>query len=326
MAVDRVAFAERTQSPGESFDDFYIALRDIAANADLCTFCLDQQLVTRIICGLREAETRRELLAMSPFPSVKQALDVCRSREAAVQNDSLLTSGRADTNFSSAFQVQAATSSPAAQLPPCRYCGNAHHLEARQCPARKVTCNNCGLRGHFAKMCEKTRRPSADPPRPGTLQAKAVTVQDVAVHESLSAPQIVVTLGHISVDLVYGTCQATPDTGADATLMGYALLESLGIEPEQISPGVPESIVAGNGTELRCVGTLLFSISYGGRCTDQTVLVCVDHGGFLLSWYACRELGLIPHNYPEPLPICPPVSAVQSVAVPDLSVPPYSRA
>ena len=35
---------------------------------------------------------------------------------------------------------------------PCYFCGNQHH-QRRNCPAREVTCNNCGVKGHFAKVC-----------------------------------------------------------------------------------------------------------------------------------------------------------------------------
>ena len=41
IALDRVPFAERRQQPGESFDDFLVALRKLGANADLCHECLD---------------------------------------------------------------------------------------------------------------------------------------------------------------------------------------------------------------------------------------------------------------------------------------------
>ena len=36
-------------------------------------------------------------------------------------------------------------------------CGNQYH-QTRNCPAREVTCNNCGVKGHFAKVCLSKRR------------------------------------------------------------------------------------------------------------------------------------------------------------------------
>ena len=63
VTLDRVALEERKQEDGETFDQFYIALREIANNADLCQTCIDDRLTTRIMSGIRDPETRRKLLA-----------------------------------------------------------------------------------------------------------------------------------------------------------------------------------------------------------------------------------------------------------------------
>ena len=34
----------------------------------------------------------------------------------------------------------------------CKYCGHGNHARSK-CPARNSTCNNCGKRGHYAKVC-----------------------------------------------------------------------------------------------------------------------------------------------------------------------------
>lgn len=70
VALDRVAFEERKQGPSESFDDFYIGLRRLADAADLCGTCSETRLVTRIIAGTQDTETKKKLLATSPFPTL----------------------------------------------------------------------------------------------------------------------------------------------------------------------------------------------------------------------------------------------------------------
>ena len=51
VTLDRVAL-ERKQEDGETFDQFYIDLREIANNADLCQTCIDDRLTTRIMSGI----------------------------------------------------------------------------------------------------------------------------------------------------------------------------------------------------------------------------------------------------------------------------------
>lgn len=78
IALDRVAFDECRQHTSESFDDFYIRLRTLADAADMCAACLDSRMATRIMAGIRDTETRRKLLALSPFPTGQQAINICR--------------------------------------------------------------------------------------------------------------------------------------------------------------------------------------------------------------------------------------------------------
>ena len=68
VTLDRVALEERKQEECEAFDQFYISLREIANNADLCKICIDDRLTTRIMSGIRDPETRCKLLAYTPRP------------------------------------------------------------------------------------------------------------------------------------------------------------------------------------------------------------------------------------------------------------------
>ena len=49
ITLDRVAFEERKQQEGELFDDFYVAIRSLADESDLCEHCKEQRITTRII-------------------------------------------------------------------------------------------------------------------------------------------------------------------------------------------------------------------------------------------------------------------------------------
>ena len=95
------------------------------------------------------------------------------------------------------------------------------------------------------------------------------------------------------------------------------MLEYLNLPSAQIAPSAPTSILAANGSSLHCVGTMLFSIQHGSHSVISRVLVCEDHDGLLLSWHTCRDLHLIPANYPTQIIPSP-------VEVKPLSPPPAS--
>ena len=83
VALDRVEFEEYRQDHGATFDEFYIGLQRIAKCADLCRHCLDQRMTTRVMSGICDQDVRKKLLAITPFPSLQTAVDLCRSEEAA---------------------------------------------------------------------------------------------------------------------------------------------------------------------------------------------------------------------------------------------------
>ena len=58
VTLDRVALEERKQEEGEPFCQFYIVLREIANNADICLHCIGDRLITLIMSGIRDPETR----------------------------------------------------------------------------------------------------------------------------------------------------------------------------------------------------------------------------------------------------------------------------
>eukprot|EP00117_Sycon_ciliatum_P027921 scpid16025/ scgid22570/ len=157
------------------------------------------------------------------------------------------------------------------------------------------TCNACGVR-----VCEKTSTASAHSSK---SEARSVRVMEAAQHGTARAHRIRVQLGSIFHKEDYGTCLATTDTGADACIMGHSLLEFLTIHPNQVRPVQATQIIAANGSDLTCIGTLSLAIRYGDRVAPCTVFVCSNHDGMLLSWEVCRQLQIIPEDYPNPIQI-----------------------
>ena len=224
IALYRVVFAERRQQPGKSFHDFLVALRKLGANTDLCHECLDQRITTQITFGIRDVELKTKLLAMHPYPPSQEAIDLCKSVESASIKASELSSPAVSVYTQT--QINIAKSQPPS--PPhakCGYCGGSTHRDRKECPARKNICNSCGIKVHFRSVCEKaaiTLIATTPTVTPG--KAPATHAKDVSSKDCQPAPQISVRLSNAFGMEVYGHCSATPDTGAEASVMGLSML------------------------------------------------------------------------------------------------------
>ena len=113
------------------------------------------------------------------------------------------------------------------------------------------------------------------------------------------APRINVDVHHNADDGFITKAQATPDTGAEATVAGLDFLKQMKIEVGNICAPPDDSIVAANGTSIECIGTVDIHIHVANRSTKETVLICKGQQGILLAWYVGRNLGIIPNDYPK---------------------------
>ena len=62
ITIDRIAFERRVQKNGETFDDYLVEVRKLARLANLCQHCLDARLLTKLMCGLQDVETKHTAL------------------------------------------------------------------------------------------------------------------------------------------------------------------------------------------------------------------------------------------------------------------------
>ena len=306
VTLDRVALEERRQQEGETFDEYYIALREIANNADLCKVCIDDRLTTRIMSGIRDPEIRRKLLAHTPPPSLQTTINICRSEESARNDELELVNIENDPTKvdkirkHSQYQrgkprLQNNTSSKGNQC--CGYCGKMRHQSRDQCPARRSECSTCKKVGHWAACCRQKQRSDATNQ---TSEMNQIRVLDVIGNKQRRrAPRINVDIHHNADDSFITKAQATPDTGAEATVAGLDFLKQMKIEVGNICAPPDDTIVAANGTSIECIGTVDIHIHVANRSTRETVLICKGQQGILLAWYVCRDLGIIPKDYPK---------------------------
>ena len=97
------------------------------------------------------------------------------------------------------------------------------------------------------------------------------------------------------------TAQATPDTGAEATVAGLDILKQIGLDIGNQCRTPQDTISAANHTSFECVGTVDLHINAADKSTKEAVLICKEQTGLLLAWYVCRDLGIVPNDYPKPI-------------------------
>ena len=209
VALYRVKFEQRHQEHGETFDHFYVALRELAADADLCGSCLNERLTTRIMAGVASEDLRKKLLAINPFSRLEDVVARCRSEESATNTEaeftlrpalavnaltvrrSALTSAVRSAPRTTPSPRRQPASTPPATKTVCRFCGGRPHQTRSECPAYGTKCTACNRLHHFADVCESRHNPlpsqSQDTVSPHTADVDACSpapVDDlVAVHQ-----------------------------------------------------------------------------------------------------------------------------------------------
>ena len=82
-SMERHKLRRRMQQPGESFDDFLVALREIAKTCNFCSEeCTTKNIRDQIIEGINDSNTVEHLLRQQNL-TLDMAVTTCRAQEAA---------------------------------------------------------------------------------------------------------------------------------------------------------------------------------------------------------------------------------------------------
>ncbi|XP_070386908.1 uncharacterized protein [Dermacentor albipictus] len=155
-------FFTRNQLADESTSDFIVELRKMA---NRCNFgqALERMLRDRLVCGLRNAGVRRNLLARHTL-TLQEAEDVALAAEMAARNVQQMGDGpiregvhavrtkQERQKFSRRPQPDRMKNSNNEVQTGCLCCGSDTHKTAK-CRFRRVECFSCRKRGHLASMC-----------------------------------------------------------------------------------------------------------------------------------------------------------------------------
>ena len=261
VALHRVKFEQRHQEHGETFDHFYVAPRELAADADMCGTCLNDRLTTLIMAGVASENLRKKLLAIKPFPRLEDVVARCRSEESATNTEAEITrrpalavnvvSIRRSALTSAGRSAPTTTPSPRPQpsTPPatktdCGFCGGRPHQTRSECRAyaaqnalRATGCiilpmtaslGTIRFPHNFKTQCPRTRLMSTLAPLPQlTTLSLLIKMLDIAISCMCAiSPPTVVTPSPNPISQM-GCCPHSPSSPRPDPRSTYKQLGSM---------------------------------------------------------------------------------------------------
>jgi hypothetical protein len=297
IIVDRFQFFTRRQQPGESFEHFFVALRQLCRLAEVCTHCTDTQLITLIIIGVQDSELQKKLLEIRPAPSLNQVLTVCRAFESASADQALTSSvvtfaGRKETPDAAISHPRAHQSqlrgygNRAHKGNKCYWCSGEPHPSRNECPAKEAICKFCFIKGHYQKACKKQSKEQKSDHTGNKCVSTATDIEDHTC-SGVKPVSICISTNNREVQIM-----AYPDTGADVNIMPESFLGRIGIHPGSLRPA-DITIMAYNGRRDSPIGFFPARLSIRESTLDCKIYVQRGTNRFLLSGQACEKLGII---------------------------------
>ena len=126
----------------------------------------------RIVIGVRDNQTRKELLQVSKL-TLKECIDTSRSYETSSHQ-------LKEINQEEVSAITQSNEKKSREIR-CKFCAKTHIWNKLGCPAWGKTCSNCGFQNHFA-VARKTKPPSpssaSKPLTPGHVCKPVHAVED----------------------------------------------------------------------------------------------------------------------------------------------------
>lgn len=165
IIAERYRFHKRVQKLEESITQFAVELKSLARQCVFGNF-LDDALRDQFVCGVRDEHTRQKLLIESEL-TFDKAVKIAVATELAASQVRSMTSGEELTVAKISMKTTQNQASRDNKATPfgeggkrmCMRCGGSWNQEHREvCRAKEAKCNNCGIIGHYARVCRKKQQ------------------------------------------------------------------------------------------------------------------------------------------------------------------------
>ena len=295
-SVEHRCYRRCTQQPGECFDDFLLALHDL----------VQKNMHDQLITGILDGDTVEDLLQLKDL-TLDKAIQVCQAQEAAKKqhtNHDRYTSVSVAAICNPQTQCKKLLGHTTSGYPgTCPGCSGKLHPGGRaQCPAFNLPCNIYGKLGHFAKACH-SRHLLSDAKPTSTTSANELSTHTDPLLSNINhvaathpAPKISINITSLNGST---SVAVLPDSDADISAAGEGILHHL---KEHVDNLLPSTIIPkiANRTEMHLMGKLPVNLKLGNKEFAIELHIYPHVGRVLISWKACKSLGILPDCYPHP--------------------------
>ena len=231
VIVERFKFRQRGQAPTESTAAFVTALRGLARS---CRYgAMESDLIRDVVVEKTPHQRLRERFLQDQDLTLEKVLNLAESyenaqREAAVIAPAGPAAAAPATTVAKVTNTkrQGPRNKPAQSASDhCTNCGRTDHQPRdAACPARRVVCNACGMKGHFASWCRGGRGGSsaatAQPARRGQKPA-VKELHVLACSDTTSSARLTCTL-QVTAGSTTRDVPLQVDTGATCSLLSLS--------------------------------------------------------------------------------------------------------
>ena len=322
-AVHRKEFDNMSQSADETVREFTTRLKACAIDCNfICPHneshnLVDYHVINRIRSGIHDQRLQQELLQKADTLSdVASIANHCETYEAAKRDKEKL--GKSDSiatiqcdDLSESEIVAAISQYKKAKMnnikhidetykmnnikhsDKCGQCGYEHR--PRNCPAYGKTCSKCGRKNHFQQVCRSSKEQADKNISAVIISAIERVISSNASHKP-DLPRLHVLAKYQQNEAQ--SIQVVPDTGAQVSVCTPDMIKQLNVKQEDLIK--PTYLLKNaSGSRLNLIGYCSINFHHNNEVVEEFVFVTEDVSNFYLSCKLCKELLLVPNDFPN---------------------------
>lgn len=133
----------------------------------------DRMVRDTLIAGISCSKTLEQILKVGTDITVERVLEIARNQLATSRSMRTMTgkencmsinfvkrSKKKHQSSSATSHTKGNTFQKSSNASKCMRCGRGKHQDGQKCPAYNETCRGCGIKGHFHKVCLKSKKAS----------------------------------------------------------------------------------------------------------------------------------------------------------------------